>query len=68
MDSKTDLMALYKTQWRAYFKRGLGEPTIVYGEDEMTAKANALAYYRKNKTLVDCTPMDKIVDHVELIG
>ena len=68
MDSNTDLMTLYKTQWRAYFKRGLGEPTIVYGEDERTAKANALAYYRKNKTLVDCTPMDKIVDHVELIG
>ena len=68
MDNKTDLMTLYKTQWRAYFKRGLGEPTIVYGEDERTAKANALAYYRKNKTLVDCTPMDKIVDHVELIG
>lgn len=68
MDSKTDLMTLYKTQWRAYFKHGLGEPTIVYGEDERTAKANALAYYRKNKTLVDYTPMDKIVDHVELIG
>ena len=68
MDSKTDLMTLYKTQWRAYFKRGLGEPTIVYGEDERTAKANALAYYRKNKTLVDYTPMGKIVDHVELSG
>ena len=68
MDSNTDLMTLYKTQWLAYFKRGLGEPTIVYGEDERTAKANALAYYRKNKTLVDYTPMDKIVDHVELIG
>ena len=68
MDSKTDLMTLYKTQWQAYFKRGLGKPVIVYGEDERTAKANALAYYRKNKTLVDYTPMEKIVDHVELIG
>ena len=68
MDSKTDLMTLYKTQWRAYFKYGLGEPVIVYGEDERTAKANALAYYRKNKTLVDYAPMEKIVDRVEFIG
>lgn len=68
MDNKTDLMTLYKTQWRAYFKHGLGEPVIVYGEDERTAKANALAYYRKNKTLVDELPMDKIVDRVEFIG
>lgn len=68
MDNKTDLMTLYKTQWRAYFKHGLGEPVIVYGEDERTAKANALAYYRKNKTLVDELPIDKIVDRVEFIG
>lgn len=68
MDNKTDLMTLYKTQWRAYFKHGLGEPVIVYGEDERTAKANALAYYRKNKTLVDELPMNKIVDRVEFIG
>ena len=68
MDSKTDITAVYKTQWRAYFKRGLGEPTIVYGEDERVAKANALAYYRKNKILLDETPMDKIVDHVEFVG
>ena len=68
METKVDSSRLYKTQWQAYFKRGLGKPVIVYGEDERTAKANALAYYRKNKTLVDYTPMEKIVDHVELIG
>lgn len=68
MDSNANLTKMYKTQWQAYFKRGLGKPVIVYGEDERTAKANALAYYRKNKTLVDYTPMEKIVDHVDLIG
>ena len=68
MDSNVNLTKIYKTQWRAYFKHGLGEPTIVYGEDERTAKANALAYYRKNKTLVDYAPMEKIVDRVEFIG
>ena len=68
MDSNANLTKMYKTQWRAYFKYGLGEPVIVYGEDERTAKANALAYYRKNKTLVDELPMDKIVDRVEFIG
>ena len=68
METKVDLSRLYKTRWQAYFKRGLSKPVVVYGEDERTAKANALAYYRKNKTLVDYTPMEKIVDHVELIG
>ena len=34
MDSKTDLMTLYKTQWQVYFKRGLSKPVVVYGEDE----------------------------------
>ena len=68
MDSNANLTKMYKTQWQAYFKRGLGKPVVVYGEDEMTAKANALAHYRKNKALLDYTPMEKIVDHVELIG
>ena len=68
METKVDLSRLYKTRWQAYFKRGLGKPVIVYGEDEMTAKANALAHYRKNKALLDYTPMEKIVDHVERIG
>ena len=68
MDSNVNLTKIYKTQWQAYFKRGLGKPVIVYGEDERTAKANALAHYRKNKALLDYTPMEKIVDHVELIG
>lgn len=68
METKVDLSRLYKTLWQAYFKRGLGKPVVVYGEDERTAKANALAYYRKNKTLVDYTPMEKIVDRVEFIG
>lgn len=68
MDIKPDLMTLYKTQWRAYFKHGLGAPIIVYGEDERTAKVNALAHYRKNKALLDYTPMENVVDHVDFIG
>ena len=68
MDNKTNLMTLYKTQWRAYFKRGLGSPTIVYGESEDIAKRNALAYYRKNCALMSDWPIEKVVDRVDIIG
>ena len=63
-----DLGQIYKTQWLAHFKRGFGSPTIVYGESEAEARNNALAYYRKNKTLVDFFPIDSIVDYVTYIG
>ena len=32
---------LYKTQWKAYYKPGLGSPKIVQGESEAEAKNNA---------------------------
>jgi len=63
-----DLTKIYNTQWRAYYKTGLGKPKIVYGESEHEAKANALAEYRKNRTLLDTWPMDRVVEKVELIG
>ena len=59
---------VYKTQWLATFRRGLGKPTIVYGESEDEAKRNALAYYRKNMTMVDMKPIDSVVERVEIIG
>jgi len=59
---------LYKTQWRAYYKTGLGSPKIVYGESETEALSNALAEYRKNKTMVDLWPLNMVVDYVECIG
>lgn len=60
--------AVYKTQWKAYYKRGFGSPTVVYGETVEEAMNNALAYYRKNTWQVDMRPAEKIVDHVEFIG
>ena len=68
IETKNDLATLYKTQWKAYFKSGLCNPTVVYGESEEDAKKNALAHYRKNQTAVDFFPIDKVVDHVEFIG
>ena len=68
METKIDSSRLYKTQWRAYFKRGLGSPTIVYGESEDIAKRNALAYYRKNCALMSDWPIEKVVDRVDIIG
>lgn len=65
---RIDPASLYKTQWKAYFKRGLGSPTIVYGESMEEAMKNALAYYRKNSALLSEWPMDKVVEKVEYIG
>lgn len=59
---------LYKTQWRAYYKRGLGGPTIVYGETQEDALKAALAEYRRNSGLLENWPLNRIVDHVEYIG
>jgi hypothetical protein len=59
---------LYKTQWKAFFKPGLGSPTIVYGESEDEAKKNALAYFRKNNGSLENWPAERIVEKVEFIG
>ena len=68
METKVDWSRLYKTRWMAYFKRGLGSPTIVYGESEDEAKRSALAHYRKNYALMSDWPIEKVVDRVDIIG
>lgn len=68
MLNHTDMTCTFKTQWRAYYKNNLSSPKIVYGESEAEAKNNALAEYRKNKTMVDLWPVDKVVDYVEYVG
>ena len=59
---------LYKTQWRAFYKTGLGSPAIVYGESIDDAMKNALALFRKNNGILENWPVDHIVDHVDFIG
>ena len=59
---------IYKHQWRAFYKPGLGSPTFVYGESEGEAMKNALAEYRKGCTMVDMKPIEQVVDHVEFIA
>lgn len=68
MEDRAVESTVYKTQWLATFRRGLGKLTIVYGESEDEAKRNALAYYRKNMTMVDMKPIDSVVERVEIIG
>ena len=63
-----DTSKIYKTQWRAFYKNGIHPAKIVHGESEAEARANALAEYRKSKTMVDLWPIDKVVDYVEWIG
>ena len=59
---------LYKTQWRAHYKKGLGSPRIVYGESEEEALRNALAEFRRTHGPIDNWPLNKVVDSVEFIG
>ncbi len=68
MKDAAKVQELYQTQWRAYFKRGYGQPTIVYGKTQEEAMANALAYFRKNDGMLDFRPAGTVIDYVELIG
>ena len=68
METKNDLTKLYKTQWRAFYKKGLGSPRTVYGESEDEALRNALADFRRTHGPIDTWPREKVVDHVEFIG
>ena len=65
---ENNINTIYKTQWRAYFKRGLSSPEIVYGESEDEAKCNALAYIRNiNRSIWNWT-IDDVVQRVDIIG
>lgn len=59
---------LYANQWRAYYKKGFGAPTVVYGRTEQEALNNALAQYRKDCTMVSMNSLETVVDHVEHIS
>lgn len=67
MKKRIDRNTLYKTQWIAYYKNSMLGPRIVYGESADEAKINALAEYRKAKTMVDKWPLDKVVARVEIV-
>ena len=60
--------SVYKTAWKAYYKNGLANSTIVYGETIEEAMNNALAEYRKGATMVDFKTVNQVVDRVELIS
>ena len=68
MKDAAKVQKLYQTQWRVYFKRGLGQPSVVYGETEEEALRNALAFFRKDNSNLEMWPREQIVDHVEFIG
>jgi len=67
-EPKIDPASLYKSQWKAYYKHGLMNPTIVYGETEREAKQRALAEYRRNSTMMDDFPINMVVACVEYLG
>ena len=57
----------FKHTWKVYFKRGGGQ-AIVYGNNEQEAKIAALAFWRKQKSMMDnCTPKE-IIKHLEPIS
>lgn len=59
---------LYKHQWRAFYKNGLHNTSIVYGETEADAIKNALAEYKRNATGMSMMDISKVVDRVEFIS
>ena len=63
-----DASSVYKTAWKAYYKNGLANSTVVYGETIEEAMNNALAEYRKSATMVDFKTVSQVVDRVELIA
>lgn len=68
MRTAEEVKKIYATQWRAFYKHGLGNPTIVYGENEIEATKAALAEFRRTSDCVPNWPIEKVVDRVELIG
>ena len=60
--------SVYKTAWKAYYKNGLANSTVVDGETIEEAMNNALAEYRKSATMVDFKTVNQVVDRVELIA
>lgn len=56
-----------KPCWKAYFKHNGGE-AIVYGDNEREARYAALAYYRKNATMMDNSTIDQVVELVKPIA
>lgn len=58
---------LFKHRWRAYYKNGLHNQSIVYGRDAAEAEKTALAEYRKSTTMMSMWPASKVVDHLELL-
>jgi len=63
-DNHINYTKMFGTRWRAYYKHGLMNQTVVYGESEEEAKKNALAEYRKNSMLLDNWTADMVVDKV----
>lgn len=53
--------------FKVYLKQGLGGPFITEAENADKAAAFGLSEYRRNLVSVDFKPIEKVVDHVELI-
>ena len=65
MRTADEVRKIYSTQWIAHYKKGLGSPTIVYGETEEAALKSALAEFRRTGDCVSNWPCSKVVDRVE---
>lgn len=60
-------MSMTKMLFKVYLKAGLGSPFIIEAESMNMAARLGLAEYRRNTYGPDLTPIDKIIDHVELV-
>lgn len=54
-------MNIYETKrWAVTYSNGRGK-RIIYAEDELMARKQALAEYRKNKTQMDFSTIDNVI-------
>ena len=58
---------MFKHKWHVWFNHGMGQ-IDVYAPTLDEAQKEAFAWCRKQKTLVEITPLSNIIQKVEMIG
>lgn len=62
-----DFKEMFKHKWHVWFNHGMGQADV-YAPTLDEAQKEALAWCRKQKTLVEITPLSNIIQKVEMIG
>lgn len=58
---------MFKHKWHVWFNHGMGQ-TDVYASTQEEAQKEAIAWHRKQNTLVDRVSLSNMIQKVEMIG